>query len=132
MLNLVVPTAQVRDTAVLYRLSDEAAAKEGLRPRILSLKFLASWLLGTGSRFQNANDPLGHDSIEDARVALSLYVVYRKLQEKGELEKTILDMYKWGKRFGFAPVELGPDGQPRVVATAGGGGGGGGGGVKLQ
>ena len=118
MLNLVVPSAQVRDTAVLFRLNDEIAQKEFAgRNRVLSLKFIASWLLGTGNRFQNANNPLGHDSIEDARVALSLYAAYLQLKEKGALESTILEMYRWGRRHGFAPVELQPDGTPKPPST---------------
>lgn len=60
IMNLYVPEAQLIDTAQLLRLPGQ---------RILSLRFLASQLLG---KTIQASDT-GHDSIEDATVALQLY-----------------------------------------------------------
>lgn len=78
------------------------AAREQLfrlpRQRKLSLRFLASRLLGLDVQAQGGG---GHDSVEDAATALALYAKYRNLCAGGELEATLLALYRHGKQHGF-------------------------------
>ncbi|KAF6265524.1 exonuclease-domain-containing protein [Scenedesmus sp. NREL 46B-D3] len=92
MLNLTVPPEQVRDTVELFSFR---------RQRKLSLRFLASYLLGLTIQTGTGQ---GHDSIEDAATALALYNVYCKLQAEGKLEAKLHEMYRWGKQYGWEPV----------------------------
>ena len=78
--------AQLRDTCDLFCFK---------RQRRLSLRFLASYLLGLD--IQAAT----HDSIEDARTALDLFRLYERLVAEGSLQARLLDMYRWGKAHGW-------------------------------
>lgn len=60
IINLFVPKSQIIDTVQLYRLPGR---------RLLSLRFLAHHVL----RISVQDSELGHDSVEDAIVALQLY-----------------------------------------------------------
>lgn len=86
MINIVVPPEQVIDTVELFHFK---------RQRKLSLKFLATYLLGEDIQGET------HDSIEDARTAIKLYEKYLDLQARGEFESELLEMYRFGKKFGF-------------------------------
>lgn len=86
MINIVVPPDQVIDTVELFHFK---------RQRKLSLKFLATNLLGEEIQGET------HDSIEDARTAIKLYETYLDLQARGEFESELLEMYRFGKKFGF-------------------------------
>ncbi|GAX75051.1 hypothetical protein CEUSTIGMA_g2495.t1 [Chlamydomonas eustigma] len=98
MINLILPASQQIDTAELFSLR---------RQRKLSLRFLASYLLGIN--IQGGT----HDAIEDARTALWLYQKYMQLQREGTFEQKLAEMYRWGNHHGWEPVSLGVDGQPR-------------------
>ncbi|OUS42956.1 PAB-dependent poly(A) ribonuclease, subunit PAN2 [Ostreococcus tauri] len=86
MINIVVPPDQVIDTVELFHFK---------RQRKLSLKFLATNLLGEEIQGET------HDSIEDARTAIKLYETYLDLQARGEFESELLEIYRFGKKFGF-------------------------------
>eukprot|EP00798_Chlamydomonas_sp_ICE-L_P004951 gene4951-34729_t len=89
MINLVVPPEQVVDTVELFSLP---------RQRKMSLRFLASYLLGL--------------SIQDAKTALGLYEVYLKLVADGTFQDKLKEIYRWGKMYGWEPVTLNKDGNP--------------------
>jgi len=95
VINILVPPEQIRDTVDLFYIKGR---------RRIGLKFLCSYLLGTGARhgFQEGE----HDSIEDAVVALQLYQMYEKVESQGPeavremLENVYLagNMTQWGVR----------------------------------
>ncbi|GMR42482.1 hypothetical protein PMAYCL1PPCAC_12677, partial [Pristionchus mayeri] len=82
MLNIHVPSEQVRDTVQLFRLPQQ---------RLISLQFLAFHLLDL--KIQEST----HDSVEDARVSLQLFRKWQQLQEAGTLDSTIRWLYEEGK-----------------------------------
>ncbi|CAL5225176.1 g7957 [Coccomyxa viridis] len=86
MLNILVPPAQVVDTVELFHFK---------RQRKLSLRFLASYLLGASIQKDT------HDSIVDARTALQLFQVYEKLNAEGRFQEKLLEVYRWGKANGW-------------------------------
>jgi len=86
MINIVVPSEQVIDTVELFHFK---------RQRKLSLRFLATYLLGEDIQAET------HDSIEDARTAVKLYEKYLDLQARGEFEEELLEIYRFGKIHGF-------------------------------
>lgn len=71
---------QVIDTVELFRFK---------RQRMLSLRFLASYLLG------HQIQATCHDSMEDARAALRLYEQYKKLVEEGKFQDSLAEIYRW-------------------------------------
>jgi len=97
------------------------------RQRKLSLRFLASYLLGLDIQATT------HDSIEDARTAVRLYEKYIELVKEGNFQAKLLEIYRHGKQHGFtgerAP-EAAPGAAPGAGAGAGGDGGSGGEGVR--
>ena len=66
--NIFVPPEQVLDTVELWRLPNK---------RKIALKFLAAYLLNADIQDEK------HDSIEDSKTALELYLLYVKLKEEG-------------------------------------------------
>ncbi|GAM89839.1 hypothetical protein ANO11243_078780 [Dothideomycetidae sp. 11243] len=89
-INIHVPKSQVIDTVDLFSL--------GLRSqRRLSLRFLAWFLLKEDIQDGEA----GHDSVEDARTALKLWLKWKELQEVGLVEQTIDDIWDKGREMGF-------------------------------
>lgn len=84
VLNFTVPPSQVVDTVVLFR--DRSK-------RLLSLRFLVGTLIGSDIQTDTSG---GHDSVEDAVSALKLYEVYRKLQERSQVEETVRRLYNYG------------------------------------
>ncbi|XP_072179674.1 PAN2-PAN3 deadenylation complex catalytic subunit PAN2-like [Diadema setosum] len=87
VINLLVDHRQIVDTAALYNLPKQ---------RIVSLKFLAWFFLG--SIIQSKT----HDSIEDAYTALRLYKKYQDLrsqaQDEKEWEGQLKKMYEEGRK----------------------------------
>ncbi|XP_041478319.1 PAN2-PAN3 deadenylation complex catalytic subunit PAN2-like isoform X1 [Lytechinus variegatus] len=87
VINLLVDHRQIVDTAALYNLPKQ---------RIVSLKFLAWYFLGTTIQSET------HDSIEDAYTALRLYKKYLNLREEMEGEKEweaeLKKMYEEGRK----------------------------------
>lgn len=94
LINLVVPPQQVIDTVQLFHLKQQ---------RYLSLRYLASYLLGLDIQTDS------HDSIEDARTALKLYEVYKRLVAEGTFEETLLAMYRWGNEHGWSGAGSTPE-----------------------
>nr|XP_024386798.1 PAN2-PAN3 deadenylation complex catalytic subunit Pan2-like isoform X3 [Physcomitrium patens] len=90
MINIVVPQAQIIDTVELFHLK---------RQRMLSLRFLASYLLNTN--IQNET----HDSIEDACTALRLYEKYKQLVAAGEFHDKLLEIYRYGRKYNWEIVK---------------------------
>jgi PAB-dependent poly(A)-specific ribonuclease subunit 2 len=82
IMNLVVPKEQIIDTVELFYLD---------RQRKISLKFLASHLLGMDIQMET------HDSIEDARTALLLYRKYQDLQHDGDFTEVLNEIYNVGR-----------------------------------
>eukprot|EP00208_Stichococcus_sp_RCC1054_P007145 CAMPEP_0206139688 /NCGR_PEP_ID=MMETSP1473-20131121/7013_1 /ASSEMBLY_ACC=CAM_ASM_001109 /TAXON_ID=1461547 /ORGANISM="Stichococcus sp, Strain RCC1054" /LENGTH=1376 /DNA_ID=CAMNT_0053533577 /DNA_START=121 /DNA_END=4251 /DNA_ORIENTATION=- len=91
MINIVVPPAQVVDTAELFSFK---------RQRKLSLRFLAAFLLRIDIQGQ------AHDSIEDACTALALHKVYQRLQATGDeaAKEALSKMYDFGQEVGWDPA----------------------------
>jgi PAB-dependent poly(A)-specific ribonuclease subunit 2 len=99
-LNMAVPATQIVDTVELFHFK---------RQRKLGLRFLARFLLG--AHIQRGS----HDSVEDARTALALYAKYLRLQRRGTLQATLLELYRFGKTHGWdgnAPDAVWPPVQP--------------------
>eukprot|EP00238_Polyblepharides_amylifera_P003490 CAMPEP_0196575516 /NCGR_PEP_ID=MMETSP1081-20130531/4984_1 /TAXON_ID=36882 /ORGANISM="Pyramimonas amylifera, Strain CCMP720" /LENGTH=229 /DNA_ID=CAMNT_0041893845 /DNA_START=68 /DNA_END=754 /DNA_ORIENTATION=- len=86
MANIVIPPEQVIDTVEIFHFK---------RQRLLSLKYLASYLLGRDIQQQT------HDSIEDAAVTLAVYKKYLELEARGNFQETLLEMYRYGKNHGW-------------------------------
>jgi PAB-dependent poly(A)-specific ribonuclease subunit 2 len=91
MINMLVPQEQVVDTVDLFYLK---------RQRKISLRFLAAYLL------RQDIQQVTHDSIEDARTALSLYKMYTKLQKEDRVREVLENMYAWGKQHAWDPAAL--------------------------
>ena len=70
--------------------------------RRISLRFLAWHVLGL-QMSNRAQDT--HDSIEDARTALSLYNKYVELKAEGAVDATIQSMYRLGRETNWAIPE---------------------------
>ena len=83
--NIFVPREQVIDTVELWRLPNQ---------RKMSLRFLAAYVLK-----EDIQDEI-HDSIEDAKTALSLYRTYQAVAAKGfnHLQSVLQEMYTYGTK----------------------------------
>lgn len=106
MINMLLPAEQVIDTMELLRLPTHK--------RYLGLRFLAGACLCCGCVFvcsfvcsraahllQAKIQEDTHDSIEDARTALSLYHRYEELRARGTLQSTLEELYRIGNEQGF-------------------------------
>ncbi|ELU03678.1 hypothetical protein CAPTEDRAFT_225482 [Capitella teleta] len=102
VINLVIKSDQVIDTVDLFHLP---------RQRMISLKFLAWYFLGTTIQSDM------HDSIEDARTALRLYHKYQEMCKEGMdmVRETLKEMYETGRKLQWkvtdapSPVEIAAD-----------------------
>jgi PAB-dependent poly(A)-specific ribonuclease subunit 2 len=94
IINIYVPPEQVLDTVNIYYLPS--------RQRRISLRFLSWYVLD-----QRIQDGV-HDSIEDAKFALLLYKKYDRLNEDGEWEEFLEDLYKAGRSHQWKPPAV-PD-----------------------
>lgn len=92
IINIFVPPEQVIDTVDLYFLR--------ARQRRLSLRFLSWFILHQHIQTDN------HDSIEDARSALSLYYAYQDLESEGMFDQKLEEIYKEGRQYNFKPPPL--------------------------
>jgi PAB-dependent poly(A)-specific ribonuclease subunit 2 len=81
VMHLVIPSTQILDTVEIYRIPSQ---------RKISLKFLM-WYV-----FNEAVQMHEHDSIEDARCALRLYLKYEELQKQGKFDAFIQELYQKG------------------------------------
>lgn len=108
-INIHIPKAQVIDTVDLFF--------NKRSQRKLSLRFLSWYLLG--ERVQVEGSGKGHDSIEDARMAMKLWFKWRELESRGKMQKTIDEIYKKGRETGFrVPSTLSPP-QPGALLLSG-------------
>jgi PAB-dependent poly(A)-specific ribonuclease subunit 2 len=94
--NIHVPKAQVIDTIDFFFVK--------ARLRKLSLAFLAWYLLKEDIQLET------HDSIEDARTALKLYLKYLEFQDAGVLESILQDIYRIGRDMNYKPPPTKKDG----------------------
>ncbi|KAF8894503.1 ubiquitin carboxyl-terminal hydrolase-domain-containing protein [Infundibulicybe gibba] len=101
IINLFVPPDQVIDTVDLYFLR--------ARQRRLSLRFLSWFVLHENIQTDT------HDSIEDARSALRLYVAYQNFEKDGIFDKKLEELYKEGKQYNFKPPAPSPTVPSQVV-----------------
>jgi PAB-dependent poly(A)-specific ribonuclease subunit 2 len=92
-----VPKIQTVDTQWLYL----AAGKN----RRLSLRYLAWAVFGEYIQEEMLDDSQndGHDSIEDAHMALRLWRRFQEYEERGDQEQMIEEIYRKGSRFGWKP-----------------------------
>ncbi|KPI34320.1 PAB-dependent poly(A)-specific ribonuclease subunit pan2 [Cyphellophora attinorum] len=96
--NIHIPKSQTIDTQYLYFSPS--------KNRRLSLRYLAWAVFGeyiqeeTMDEAQNVD---GHDSIEDAHMALRLWRKYQEYEQKGEAEHMVEEIFRKGQRFGWKP-----------------------------
>lgn len=88
--NLYVPKSQYIDSTEYYYLREQGKRK-------LSLAFLAWSVLH--EEIQTGN----HDSIEDARTALKLYMKYHEWCDAGVAETMLREVYRMGRETNFKP-----------------------------
>ncbi|CAL1534072.1 unnamed protein product [Lymnaea stagnalis] len=92
VINILVPKAQVMDTVDLYHLPKQ---------RYISLKFLAWYYLKINIQSYT------HDSVEDARTALQLYMEYQRLKDEGQdkgqdkVIAAIKELYEAGRKISW-------------------------------
>jgi PAB-dependent poly(A)-specific ribonuclease subunit 2 len=110
--NIHVPKGQTVDTQWLYL----AAGKN----RRLSLRYLAWAVFGEYIQEEMLDDSQndGHDSIEDAHMALRLWRRFQEYEEKGDQEQMIEEIYRKGSRFGWKPPLR--SGERSLLAEGGG------------
>jgi len=96
-INIHVPKAQTIDTQNLYLLPG--------KNRRFSLKYLAWAVFKEYIQEDPAEDGQidGHDSIEDACMALRLWRKFQEYEDAGIAEQMIEDIYRKGSRFGWKP-----------------------------
>jgi len=83
IIDIFVPPDQVIDTVDLYFIKE--------RQRRISLRFLAWYILKQDIQQET------HDSIEDARSALSLYKAYQEMEEQGTFDAKLEELYRAGR-----------------------------------
>jgi PAB-dependent poly(A)-specific ribonuclease subunit 2 len=95
--NIHVPKSQTVDTQFLYLAPG--------RNRRFSLRYLA-WAVFKEYIQEEASDDAqvdGHDSIEDARMALRLWRKFQEYEDAGIVEQMIEDIYRRGAKYGWKP-----------------------------
>jgi PAB-dependent poly(A)-specific ribonuclease subunit 2 len=83
--DIFVPPEQVLDTVDIYFLQS--------RQRRLSLKFLTWFVLKEQIQLET------HDSIEDARSALRLWLAFLRFEGEGVWEQKLEELYREGKQY---------------------------------
>lgn len=81
--NIFVPPSQIVDTVEIFHLP---------RMRYISLRFLVNYILKKDMQ-QDV-----HDSIEDARAALELYIKAIEFKRDGTFDKVLRDIYDFGRK----------------------------------
>jgi len=90
VINVVVPSDQIRDTLYLYHLPHH---------RYVSLKFLAWYFL------EATIQGVTHDSIEDAVTSLRLYKKYMEMKKENTIVENLNKMYDVGKELNWKVPE---------------------------
>ncbi|KAH9513218.1 poly(A)-specific ribonuclease [Bulinus truncatus] len=88
VINILVPKGQVMDTVDLFHLPKQ---------RYISLKFLAWYYLKINIQSYT------HDSVEDARTALQLYLEHQRLKDEGQdkVLAAIKELYEVGRKISW-------------------------------
>jgi len=89
IINIFVPPDQVIDTVDLYFIKE--------RQRRISLRFLTWYILQQDIQQET------HDSIEDARSALSLYKAYQEMEEQHTFDAKLDELYRVGREHNWKP-----------------------------
>ena len=111
-INIKIPQEQTVDTQFLF-------FNPG-KNRRLSLRYLA-WAIFK-EYIQEEQTPTsagvddGHDSIEDARMALRLYKKFRQYEEAGTVAQILEEIFREGSKLGFKPPPR--NGHPPSTAAA--------------
>lgn len=113
--NIQVPRSQTIDTQYLYL----APGKN----RRFSLRYLAWAIFKEYIQEETYDDSHptgtdGHDSIEDARMALRLWRKYQEYKEAGVIEQMIDEIYRKGSKYGWKPPPR--DGGASYMTAVGG------------
>ena len=114
-INIRVPKAQTVDTQFLYF--------HPAKNRRLSLRYLAWAVFKKYIQDDDSSGSTGHDSIEDARMALRLWKKFQEYEDAGVVSQILEEIFREGLRLGFRPPPRNPDGTPATTtapaATAG-------------
>ena len=94
-INIQVPENQRIDTQFLYFIPS--------KNRRLSLKYLAWAVLNEWIQEEDVEE--GHDSIEDARMAMRLQHKWEEFKREGIHEQVLEELYREGHKFSFKPPQ---------------------------
>jgi PAB-dependent poly(A)-specific ribonuclease subunit 2 len=96
-INIQVPKAQTIDTQYLYLVPG--------KNRRFSLRYLAWAVFKEYIQEESYDDNVvdGHDSIEDARMALRLWRKFQEYEDAGVVEQMVEEIYRRGTKFGWKP-----------------------------
>jgi PAB-dependent poly(A)-specific ribonuclease subunit 2 len=96
-INIQVPKAQTIDTQYLYLVPG--------KNRRFSLRYLAWAVFKEYIQEESVEDSAadGHDSIEDARMALRLWRKFQEYEDAGIVEQMVEEIYRRGTKFGWKP-----------------------------
>lgn len=94
-INIQVPKSQTVDTQYLY-------FHPG-KNRRLSLRYLAWAVFKEYIQEEPADNNQGHDSIEDARMALRLWKKFQEYEDAGIVNQILEEIFREGSKLGFRP-----------------------------
>lgn len=94
-INIQVPKTQTVDTQYLYF--------HPAKNRRLSLRYLAWAVFKEYIQEEPADTSQGHDSIEDARMALCLWKKFREYEDAGIVTQILEEIFREGSKLGFRP-----------------------------
>jgi PAB-dependent poly(A)-specific ribonuclease subunit 2 len=94
-INIQVPKTQTVDTQYLF-------FHPG-KNRRLSLRYLAWAVFKEYIQEETPDAPEGHDSIEDARMALRLWKKFQEYEDAGIVSQMLEEIFREGFRLGFRP-----------------------------
>ncbi|OOF98956.1 hypothetical protein ASPCADRAFT_204652 [Aspergillus carbonarius ITEM 5010] len=107
--NIQVPKSQTVDTQYLF-------FHPG-KNRRLSLRYLAWAVFKEYIQEEPADDNQGHDSIEDARMALRLWKKFKEYEDAGIVSQILEEIFREGSKLGFRPPPR--NGVPTVLSRPG-------------
>ncbi|GJP95959.1 poly(A)-specific ribonuclease [Aspergillus niger] len=107
--NIQVPKSQTVDTQYLF-------FHPG-KNRRLSLRYLAWAVFKEYIQEEPADDSQGHDSIEDARMALRLWKKFKEYEDAGIVSQILEEIFREGSKLGFRPPPR--NGVPTVLSRPG-------------
>lgn len=94
-INIQVPKSQTVDTQYLYFHPDKS--------RRLSLRYLAWAVFKEYIQEEPSDNSHGHDSIEDARMALRLWRKFQEYEDAGITSQILEEIFREGLKLGFRP-----------------------------